>query len=191
MKVILASASPRRRELLERLGWKVTVRPSEVEENLLHGLLPPQQAMALALRKLASQLPILSSDEVIIAADTIVVHSGDILSKPRNLMEAEAFLRRLSGDWHTVYTGVAVGTVSRTWAFYEETAVRFHRLPDQIIQHYLQVFPPLDKAGAYGAQDLIGLAGIAEIRGDFYNVMGLPVQKLVQFWQRTFGKIFA
>lgn len=191
MKVILVSASPRRRALLELLGWRVELRPAEVEESPVEGLSPSQQAMTLAMRKLATALPALRPGEVALAADTIVFHGGEILGKPRNVEEARTFLRRLSGDWHTVYTGVAIGTVERAWAFSEATAVRFHPLPDALIETYLRVSPPLDKAGAYGAQDLIGLAGIAEIRGDFYNVMGLPVQRITRFWMQTFGKLFA
>ncbi|MCS7297574.1 MAG: Maf family protein [Bacteroidia bacterium] len=190
MRLILISASPRRRELLERLGWTVEVRPAEVEETLTEGLSPPQQAMLLALRKLATVLPTLASDEVALAADTIVYHAGTILGKPKSLSEAQDFLNRLSNSWHTVYTGVAIGTTHRCWTLYEETAVRFHPLPEELIQIYLTKMPPLDKAGAYGAQDLIGLLGIAEIHGDFYNVMGLPLQRIARFWQQVFGKVF-
>lgn len=191
MKVILVSASPRRRALLEMLGWQVELRPADVDESLVEGLSPPQQAMTLAARKLATALPTLQADEIALAADTIVFHAGEILGKPQDLNQARAFLRRLSGDWHVVYTGVAIATIDRAWAFYEETAVRFHPLPEELIEVYLQLSPPLDKAGAYGAQDLIGLAGIAEIKGDFYNVMGLPVQRIMRFWMQAFGKFFA
>ncbi|MCS7153353.1 MAG: Maf family protein [Bacteroidia bacterium] len=191
MKVILVSASPRRKALLELLGWQIELRPAAVEETLVEGISPSQQAMVLALRKLSTALPTLQKGEVAIAADTIVYHAGQILGKPRDIEEARHFLYRLSGQWHIVYTGVAVGTVERSWSFYEETAVRFHSLSKELVESYLQRTPPLDKAGAYGAQDLIGLVGIAEIRGDFYNVMGLPVQKLARFWQQVFGVLFA
>lgn len=177
--------------LLEQLGWEVELRPANVDETPIEGLSPPHQAIALAVRKLAVALPQLQPDEMALAADTIVVHAGEVLGKPRDIDEARHFLKRLSGDWHTVYTGVALGTVIHTWAFYEETAVRFHPLPDELIDYYLKKSPPLDKAGAYGAQDLIGLAGIAAIHGDFYNVMGLPVQKLVRLWMQITGKLFA
>ncbi|MCX8113149.1 MAG: Maf family protein [Bacteroidia bacterium] len=190
MKVILVSASPRRRALLELLGWNVELRPAAVEETFVEGLSPPQQAMLLALRKLSTVIPTLREEEIALAADTIVVQAGQIFGKPRNLTEARSFLRRLSGEWHTVYTGVAIGDSRRAWSFYEETAVRFHPLPEEVIEVYLEKSPPLDKAGAYGAQDLIGLIGIAEIRGDFYNVMGLPVQKLARFWYQIFGSLF-
>jgi septum formation protein len=145
--------------------------------------------MALAARKVARLLPTLSPVEIAIAADTIVVHKGEILGKPADLAQARAFLLRLSGDWHTVHTGVAVAHAQRCWLFYETTHVRFHPLDPALIDFYLQTSPPLDKAGAYGAQDLIGMTGIAEIVGDFYNVVGLPIQKLTQFWYRTLGEL--
>ncbi|MCS6789854.1 MAG: Maf family protein [Bacteroidia bacterium] len=189
MRVILASASPRRKELLERLGWSVEIRPTHAEETLTPGLSPAQQAMTLAARKAAPLLPSQKPDEVILSADTLVVHAGEILGKPRDLDEARQFLHRLSDSWHNVYTGVGVFTYERSWLFYEETAVRFHPLPPELIEIYLQRYPPLDKAGAYGAQDLIGLVGIAEIRGDFYNVMGLPVQRLMRFWYQVWSQI--
>ncbi|MEN2993098.1 MAG: Maf family protein [Bacteroidia bacterium] len=187
MRVILASASPRRRALLEALGWKIDVRPVDVPEILQPGLPPAEQAMCLAARKATALLDALDPDVVLLAADTLVVHHGTILGKPSDLAEARRFLQRLSGDWHTVFTGVAVATAQRLWLFHESTAVRFHKLPPEWIEWYLGHSPPLDKAGAYGAQDFIGLAGIAEIHGDFYNVMGLPVQRLLQFWHTTFG----
>lgn len=189
MKVILVSASPRRKELLERLGWPVEVRPAAVQEEDYPPLEPAQVAMCLAARKVAAAWPTLAEEEVALAADTLVVWEGRILGKPSTLDEAAAFLRGLSGKLHEVYTGVALATLSRTWLLYERTVVRFHPLSEELIQTYLRVSPPLDKAGAYGAQDLIGLAGIAEIHGDFYNVMGLPVQKLVQYWLRVFGPL--
>ncbi|GIV25438.1 MAG: septum formation protein Maf [Bacteroidia bacterium] len=187
--MILVSASPRRKELLERLGWPVEVRPAAVQEEDYPPLEPAQVAMCLAARKVAAAWPTLAEEEVALAADTLVVWEGRILGKPSTLDEAAAFLRGLSGKLHEVYTGVALATLSRTWLLYERTVVRFHPLSEELIQTYLRVSPPLDKAGAYGAQDLIGLAGIAEIHGDFYNVMGLPVQKLVQYWLRVFGPL--
>ncbi len=189
MKVILVSASPRRKELLERLGWPVEVRPAAVPEEAYPPLDPPQVAMLLAARKVGAVWPTLKDQEVALAADTLVVWEGQILGKPRTLEEAATFLRNLSGRLHEVYTGVAVATPRRTWLFYERTVVRFHPLSEELIQAYLREEPPLDKAGAYGAQDRIGLAGIAELYGDFYNVMGLPVQKLVRFWLRVFGTL--
>lgn len=189
MQVILVSASPRRRALLELLGWKVQVQPTQVSEAGLEYLAPPQQAMALAARKVAALPTPLPEGTLAIAADTLVVHAGTVLGKPTSPEEAAQFLRRLSGTWHSVYTGVALATAERLWLFYEHTAVRFHTLPPALIERYIASGAPFDKAGGYGAQDLIGVAGIAEIHGDFYNVMGLPVQKLVQYIHAIFGAV--
>lgn len=188
-KVILASGSPRRKELLARLGWPVEVRVPPVEEEVEMGFPPAQVAMTLAARKAAYFIPTMEPEEVVIAADTVVALGSQLLGKPATAQEAAAFLRRLSGRWHEVYTGVAVATLERSWIFYERTAVRFHSLPEELIQAYVRTGAPLDKAGAYGAQDFIGLVGIAQVNGDFYNVMGLPVQKLAQFWLRVFGAL--
>ncbi|MCS7188570.1 MAG: Maf family protein [Bacteroidia bacterium] len=190
MKVILASASPRRKALLSLLGWKVEVRPTQVSEEGFLDLPPRERAMSLAARKISALIPVLNRDEVGIAADTLVYHAGQVLGKPANQEEARALLRRLSGEWHQVYTGLAVATWERLWLFVEETAVRFHRLSEELIEIYLASGSYVDKAGGYGAQDFIGLVGIAEIRGDFYNVMGLPVQRLLQFWYQTFGRYY-
>ncbi len=181
----LASSSPRRRALLESWGVRFEVKaPPDAEEDIT-GLAPAEAAMTLAARKAFACEP--SPPEVIIlAADTMVSLEGELLGKPHSTQEARAFLRRLSGRWHTVYTGVALAWHERLHLFYEATAVRFHELPEALIEHYLRTTPPLDKAGAYGAQDLIGIFGIAELRGDFYNVMGLPMQKLGLEWQRLF-----
>lgn len=186
-EIILASRSPRRQALIQVLGIPVrVVEPPDAEEGI-SGLLPMQVAMTLAARKIRWTLP-LSPGSLALSADTIVVIDGEILGKPRTLDEARTFLKRLSGRWHQVYTGVALAWESKMRLFYEETAVRFHKIADSIIELYLQTGSSLDKAGGYGAQDLIGLLGIAEIRGDFYNVMGLPVQRIYQEGVRFLGR---
>lgn len=189
MRVILASASPRRRALLELLGWQVEVQPTQASEIGLEHLPPAEQAMALSARKVAFLLPQLTEDLLALAADTLVVQAGTVLGKPTSSEEAVQFLSRLSGSWHSVYTGVALATQQRLWLFYEHTAVRFHTLPPSLIERYVASGASFDKAGGYGAQDLIGLVGIAEIHGDFYNVMGLPVQKLAQYVHALFGSV--
>ncbi len=186
-EIVLASRSPRRQALIQVLGIPVrVVEPPDAEEGI-SGLLPMQVAMTLAARKIRWTLP-LSPGSLAISADTIVVIDGEILGKPRTPAEARTFLQQLSGRWHQVYTGVAVAWESRIRIFCEETAVRFHEIADPIIELYLQTGSSLDKAGGYGAQDLIGLLGIAEIRGDFYNVMGLPVQRIYQEGVRLLGR---
>ena len=186
-EIVLASRSPRRQALIQVLGIPVrVVEPPDAEEGV-SGLLPMQVAMILAARKIRCTLP-LSPGSLAISADTIVVLEGDILGKPRTPAEARTFLQRLSGQWHQVYTGVALAWESRMRLFYEETAVRFHKIADPVIELYLQTGSSLDKAGGYGAQDLIGLLGIAEIRGDFYNVMGLPVQRIYREGVKLLGR---
>ena len=185
-KVILVSRSPRRQALIRVLGYPVEVMEPPDQEDEVEGLLPPEAAMTLAVRKVRWAFP-LPTGVLAVGADTMVVAAGEVLGKPRSLEEARAFLRRLSGKWHVVYTGVALGWGQQMRVFYEETAVRFHQLSEAVIEAYLRTGSSLDKAGAYGAQDLIGLIGIAEIRGDFYNVMGLPVQRVYQDGVKLLG----
>lgn len=185
----LASSSPRRQALLAQWGLRFEVRPPCVQEEDLQGLAPAEMAMSLAARKASACYPP-PEGIVVLAADTIVSLEGEILGKPASTSEARRFLKRLSNRWHVVHTGVALAWQDQMHLFYEQTAVRFHALSEAFIDHYLQTSPPLDKAGAYGAQDLIGLFGIAEIQGDYYNVMGLPMQKLGKKWQELFGELF-
>lgn len=185
-KVILVSRSPRRQALIRVLGYPVEVMEPPDQEDGVEGLLPPEAAITLAARKVRWAFP-LPTGVLAVGADTMVVAGGEVLGKPRSLEEARAFLRRLSGKWHVVYTGVALAWGQQMRVFYEETAVRFHQLSEAVIEAYLRTGSSLDKAGAYGAQDLIGLIGIAEIRGDFYNVMGLPVQRVYQDGVKLLG----
>ncbi len=185
-EVWLASRSPRRQALVRVLGYPVRVMEPPDEEGGVEGLLPPEAVMTLAARKVRWGLP-LPAGVLAVGADTIVVVDGETLGKPRSLEEARAFLQRLSGRWHVVYTGVALAWEQRMRVFYEETAVRFHTLSEAVIEAYLRTGSSLDKAGAYGAQDLIGLIGIAAIRGDFYNVMGLPVQRVYREGVKLLG----
>jgi len=171
---------------LETLGLTVEVFAPPDQEGGLSYLPPMHAVMALAARKAMAAFP-LREETIVIAADTMVVLDNEVLGKPQSLMEAREFLRRLSGQWHFVYTGVAIGGVTFLELFYEETAVRFHKVSEPLIEAYLATGSSLDKAGGYGAQDLIGVSGIAEIRGDFYNVMGLPVQRLCRVWENLFG----
>lgn len=185
-KVILVSRSPRRQALIRVLGYPVEVMEPPDQEDGVEGLLPAEAAMTLAARKVRWAFP-LPTGVLAVGADTMVVAGGEVLGKPRSLEEAWVFLRRLSGKWHVVYTGVALAWGQQMRVFYEETAVRFHQLSEAVIEVYLRTGSSLDKAGAYGAQDLIGLIGIAEIRGDFYNVMGLPVQRVYQEGVKLLG----
>lgn len=182
-RVILASASPRRQSLLKALGWSFHTRSAPVEETYPFSLRPPEIAMYIALKKALYFLP--DSDKgIIVSADTVVALSNILLSKPKDINQARQFLYLLSGKTHHVYTGVCILHRGKAYEFYEHTEVTFHKLSHQEIEMYLKRSPPLDKAGAYGAQDFIGLIGIKRLRGDFYNVMGLPMQKLYRVWKK-------
>ncbi len=184
-EVVLVSRSLRRQALIRVLGFPVRVVEPPDEEDILD--LPPSQAvMTLAARKVRWALP-LASGSLAIGADTVVVLEGETLGKPRNLAEARSFLKRLSGRWHRVCTGVALVWDTKMRVFHEETMVRFHEISDLVIEKYLETGSSLDKAGAYGVQDLIGLIGIAEIKGDFYNVMGLPMQRIYREGVKLLG----
>ena len=164
MAIILASGSPRRKQLLEMLGLEFQVIPAKGEEVIPHGAGPDE----------AAERP---AEDVIIAADTIVWYNGAILGKPRDEQEAARMLSSLSGNTHTVYTGVTVRKGDTVVTGAEETQVRFRKLSGREIDAYIATGEPMDKAGAYGAQGLASLF-VEGIDGDFFNVMGLPVCRL-------------
>lgn len=179
MKLLLASKSPRRRQLLAELGYPVEIVNVEVDE---HADLPAnadEVAEVLARRKMqAYPVAQLAEDEILVTADTVVVLDGQVLGKPASHEDARSMLRRLSGRDHKVYTGVCLRTRQRTLSFTEETTVHFKALDDNEINHYIDHYKPYDKAGAYGIQEWIGMVGISGIDGCFYNVMGLPLSRL-------------
>lgn len=179
MKLLLASKSPRRRQLLAELGYPVEIVNVEVDE---HADLPAnadEVAEVLARRKMqAYPVAQLAEDEILVTADTVVVLDGQVLGKPASHEEARSMLHRLSGRDHKVYTGVCLRTRQRTLSFTEETTVHFKALDDNEINHYIDHYKPYDKAGAYGIQEWIGMVGISGIDGCFYNVMGLPLSRL-------------
>ena len=175
MSIILASASPRRRELLELVGVKgLIIRPASSEAPVPRDIAPAEAVKFVSRGKALEVQEQSAPGDVIIAADTVVCLDGDILGKPRGAAEAESMLRRLSGREHEVYTGVTVlrGGGERCEA--ERTAVRFRPLTEREIKAYVATGEPLDKAGAYGAQGL-GCLFVKGIEGDFFNVMGLPM----------------
>ncbi|HIU43361.1 MAG TPA: septum formation inhibitor Maf [Candidatus Ventrousia excrementavium] len=171
MAVILASASPRRSQLLRGLGISFDVRPANCDEQCAERD-PGRLVCELARRKALAVTA--DAQDTVIAADTVVCLDGDILGKPHDEGEARAMLRRLSGNRHTVFTGVAVRRADRLLVRAEQTDVYFRSLPDAYIERYVQSGEPLDKAGAYGIQG-VGGAFVHRIEGDFYNVMGLPL----------------
>ncbi|MCR5709738.1 MAG: Maf family nucleotide pyrophosphatase [Bacteroidales bacterium] len=175
----LASASPRRKELLKGLDIEFTVEPNKDEreaysEGLPHHLIPE----FLARHKSETFHRVLAPKEVLITADTLVFLDSQILGKPRDREEAVRMLRDLSDRTHTVITGVAFRTREKSTAFSDTTEVDFKQLSEEEIAYYVDRYRPFDKAGAYGVQEWIGYAGITAIRGSYFNVMGLPVQKL-------------
>ena len=178
-RVILASASPRRRELLSATGIEYTLASKfECEESYPATLDALDVAPYLSALKSRSYPNALSYNEILITADTVVVLNGRVLGKPQNHTEAREMLASLSGSEHTVVTGVTLRSVEREHTFSSRSVVRFAELTEEQIEYYIANYRPMDKAGAYGIQEWIGYVGIEGIEGSFYNVMGLPVQRL-------------
>ena len=186
MNIILASNSPRRQELLERVGIRgFTVWAPNVDESVEPGLSPANMVEKLSLRKGRAAAERFGPDGLIIAADTVVALDGDILGKPRDGEDAFAMLSALSGREHRVCTGVAVLRGDRAVTEHEVTAVTFRALSPDEIRGYIATGEPMDKAGAYGIQG-VGALLVSGIRGDYSNVMGLPVFRLGRIL-REFG----
>ena len=178
MNFILASGSPRRKELMEMLGVNnLKIIPAKGEEAAPAGSGPEELVMALAAAKAEEVAAQAAPDDVVVAADTIVWLDGRPFGKPRSREEAMAMLRRLSGNTHHVYTGVAVLRGGTERLGYECTAVHFREIPEEEIRRYVDSGEPMDKAGAYGAQGL-GALFVRGIEGEFFNVMGLPLCRL-------------
>lgn len=179
MKLILASGSPRRAELLSRMGLRYTVQPSNQEEILEPGLMPQQEVISLSLQKAQAVYGGSPADAVVLSADTVVVLDDKILGKPRDDEDAKRMLRALSGRSHLVLTGVTVMSSQGIQTHCEETTVHFKTLSEQEIDVYVSTKEPADKAGAYGIQGY-GAMFVTGIEGDYYNVMGLPVCRCAQ-----------
>lgn len=176
-EIILASASPRRHQLLQSAGIPFRVEVPQGEEVFPSGLPAAQVPQWLAAQK-AWACQATHPRALIIAADTLVLAQGEILGKPRDLDQARAMLRQISASCHEVITGVHLLGPDHSEGFSVSTQVYFRELSDSEIQYYLEAYSPLDKAGAYGIQEWIGLVGIEKIHGDYYNVMGLPIGAL-------------
>ena len=178
-RLILASNSPRRKELLAGLGLDYEVRTlPDVDESYPESLQGGDIPLYISRMKADAYKPMLQPDELMITADTIVWMDGMVLGKPRNKYGAIEMLRQLSGGVHYVYTGVSITTQTRQESFYVATEVRFANLTDEEIEYYVDTYQPMDKAGAYGVQEWIGYIGVENIQGSYFNVMGLPVQRL-------------
>ena len=177
--MVLASASPRRRELLSATGVEYTLASKfECEESYPATLDALEVAPYLSALKSLNYPNQLSYNEILITADTVVVLNGRVLGKPQDEAEARKMLADLSGSEHTVVTGVTLRSAEREHTFSSRSVVRFAELSDEQIEYYIANYRPMDKAGAYGIQEWIGYVGIEGIEGSFYNVMGLPVQRL-------------
>ena len=178
-RVILASASPRRRELLAATGIEYTLASKfECEETYPATLDALDVASYLSLLKSRSYPNGLNYNDILITADTVVVLGGRVLGKPEDEAQAREMLAALSGSEHIVVTGVTLRSAEREHTFSSRSVVRFADLTTEQIDYYVRNFSPMDKAGAYGIQEWIGYVGIEGIEGSFYNVMGLPVQRL-------------
>ena len=179
-RIILASASPRRKQLLEWAEIPFEVLPSEAEELIPFGMPLSEIPEFLASQKAALVRKQVAEEKTILAADTIVVLDGEVLGKPMDREDAIRMLTLLSGREHEVITGVSLTRAKKEILFSENTRVRFHPLSQAGIAYYVDRYLPYDKAGAYAIQEWIGVIGIQSIDGDFYNVMGLPVSRVMQ-----------
>jgi nucleoside triphosphate pyrophosphatase len=179
-RIVLASSSPRRRQLLELIGIRHEVIPADIDERYLPGESPRGHAERLAREKAAK---LRHEDAIVIGADTIVVVDGDVLGKPRDDGDAARMLKRLSGRSHVVMTAVAVAFGGRVESAVEEVDVAFHPLTDEEIAAYIATREPMDKAGAYGVQGF-GATIVARVDGDYFAVMGMPLQLLARLLAR-------
>lgn len=178
-KVYLASQSPRRRELLAGMGVDFEVIKTDVEETYDPSWSPEQIVMHLSKLKMSPiDMSQYDSSSIFITCDTIVVINGEIAGKPKDEEDAKRMLHALSGNTHTVYSGLTVATPEKQLTDYRATDVVFETLSDEMIQYYIDHYRPYDKAGSYGVQEWIGRVGIREVHGSFYNVMGLPTRLL-------------
>ncbi len=176
--IVLASASPRRKDILTTAGVEFKTAVSQAEERL-DPALPPGEAAAQAARVKAGDVAKTYPDDCVVGADTIVVLDGEILGKPKDKADAVAMLKKLSGREHTVYTGVCIIKDGAESCFSEATNVEFYPLTETEIEEYVETGEPMDKAGAYGIQG-IGCALVRGITGDYFNVMGFPIARVLR-----------
>ncbi|MBL0131245.1 MAG: septum formation protein Maf [Chitinophagaceae bacterium] len=179
-KIILASQSPRRKQLLEWAEVPFEIDVKETDERFPPGLTPEEIAIYIARNKAIAVQIQRSTDQVVLAADTIVVLGENIIGKPVHREDAVSILLALSGEKHKVITGVVIRKGDQEIAFADTTEVEFHNISVTEIEFYVDKYKPYDKAGAYAIQEWIGVVGIKSIHGDFYNVMGLPVSRVVR-----------
>jgi len=176
--IILGSQSPRREALLRGLNIPFEIKIIDVEENYPSQLVGVDIPMYLAEKKADAYKELMDDNTLLITADTIVWHEGRVFGKPKDKADATRMLKSLSGKTHQVITGVCISSLGRRKTFHVISEVRFARLSPAEIEYYLNNFEPYDKAGAYGVQEWIGYIGVEHIEGSYFNVMGLPVQRL-------------
>lgn len=178
-RIILASNSPRRKELLGGLGidYEVKVLPG-IDESYPDSLKGEEIPVYIASEKAVAYRAVMQEDDLIITADTIVYLDGEVLGKPRDAADAARMLRLLSGKTHQVITGVCITTQAFQKSFAAVTEVTFDTLSEEEIDYYVSKYAPMDKAGSYGIQEWIGFIGVTGMKGSYFNVMGLPVQRL-------------
>lgn len=187
MNIVLASNSPRRRELLAGLGIEFEVRVlPDIDESYPADLPVMQIAEYIAHEKASAYLLTMKDNDLVITADTVVIIGNEVLGKPKDEEDAKRMLRLISGKTHQVVTGVCLTTTKLQRHFSVSTDVTFKNLPENEINYYITKYKPFDKAGAYGIQEWIGYVGVTSLNGSYFNVMGLPVQKLWEELKKYF-----
>jgi septum formation protein len=186
-RIILASRSPRRRQLLHDIGLKFEVVTKDYEESYPEHLKGEEIALYLSRQKSKSFKNEIAVNEIVITADTIVWCGNEVLGKPVDAADAKRMIRALSGNTHEVITGVTLLSSLKEKTFADSTKVTFEILPEEEIEYYIDKFKPYDKAGAYGIQEWIGIAACSRIEGSYFNVVGLPVQKLYKELKEFIG----
>ncbi|PLV60356.1 Maf family nucleotide pyrophosphatase [Thermotoga sp. KOL6] len=184
MKIVLASSSPRRQQLMKLLGIDFEIEYPNIDENIIGDPLTTARELALKKAEDVFQRRKDKKEILVIGSDTVVELNGETLGKPKDTEEAEEFLSKLSGKWHMVHTGVAFVSFSASDVLISSTKVKFRELPDEIIRYYVQQYKPLDKAGAYGIQDFASVF-VEKVEGDFFTVVGFPIGLI---WQYLYEK---
>ncbi|MEP2023487.1 MAG: Maf family nucleotide pyrophosphatase [Reichenbachiella sp.] len=185
-KLIVASNSARRQQLMKDAGFEFDVHVLDVDESLESGIPNEEIAEFLAEKKNKAYRAIFK-DEVILSSDTVVLSNGTILGKPSDEKEAFLMIASMSGKSHEVVSGVCISSPDHKVSFSDVTTVKFEELSPAEIEHYIKNYQPYDKAGSYGIQEWLGMIGIQSIQGSFYNVMGLPINKVYQVLRSDFG----
>ncbi len=187
-RVVLASNSPRRKELLSGIDIEYEIKTlPDIDESFPDDLPKEQIAEFLAQKKAAAYAGMLSDNTLLITADTVVILNDEVLGKPIDKADAKQMLKKLSGNTHRVITGVCLTSKEKQVRFSDTALVTFGQLSDEEIDYYVEKYNPRDKAGAYGVQEWIGYVAVEKIEGSYFNVMGLPIYKVYQALKKNFG----